>query len=72
MPKGDAVEVTGTVEEVLPNSQYRVVLENGHEVLAYAAGRLKFRKIRILMGDTVQLELSPYDLKRGRIVWRNK
>ena len=72
MAKDQAVEVTGTVMEVLPNSQYRVVLENGHKVLAYAAGKLKFRHIRILEGDTVQLELSPYDLSRGRIVWRNK
>ena len=68
----DAVEVNGTVTEVLPNSQYRVELENGHKVLAYAAGKLKFRKIRILAGDTVQMKLSPYDLNRGRIVWRNR
>ncbi len=68
----DAIEVTGTVQEVLPNSQYRVVLENGHKVLAYAAGKLKFRHIRILAGDSVLLHLSPYDLDRGRIVWRNK
>jgi translation initiation factor IF-1 len=72
MANEDAVEVMGTVKEVLPNSQYRVVLENGHKVLAYAAGKLKFRHIRILAGDTVQIELSPYDLSRGRIVWRNK
>lgn len=72
MSKEDAVEMAGTVMEVLPNSQYRVLLENGHRVLAYAAGKLKFRHIRILAGDTVQLELSPYDLSRGRIVWRNK
>jgi len=72
MAKDDAVEVTGTVTEVLPNAQYRVVLENGHKVLAYAAGKLKFRHIRILVEDTVQLQLSPYDLDRGRIIWRNK
>ncbi len=72
MATEDAVEVTGTVREVLPNSQYRVVLENGHKVLAYAAGKLKFRHIRIIAGDTVLLHLSPYDLTRGRIVWRNK
>ena len=71
MAKDDAVEVTGTVSEVLPNSQYRVVLDNGHKVLAYAAGKLKLRHIRILTGDAVQLLLSPYDLNRGRIVWRN-
>ena len=72
MSKEDAVEVTGVVQEVLPNSQYRVTLENGHKVLAYAAGKLKFRHIRILAGDTVMLHLSPYDLNRGRIMWRNK
>jgi len=71
MATNESVEVTGTVREVLPNSQYRVVLENGHKVLAYTAGKLKFRHIRILTGDTVQLQLSPYDLDRGRIVWRN-
>lgn len=72
MPKEDAIEVSGVVQEVLPNSQFRVELENGHKVLAYAAGKLKFRHIRILMGDTVLMHLSPYDLNRGRIVWRNK
>lgn len=72
MGKDDAVEVTGTVDEVLPNSQYRVVLEGGHKVLAYAAGKLKMRHIRILAGDAVLVHLSPYDLTRGRIMWRNK
>lgn len=64
--------MTGTVYEVLPNSQYRIVLENGHKVLAYAAGKMKLRNIRIILGDTVTLLLSPYDLTRGRITWRNK
>ena len=72
MSRADGIEMTGTVKEVLPNSQYRVILDNGHKVLAYAAGKLKFRHIRILAGDNVQLMLSPYDLDRGRIVWRNK
>lgn len=72
MPKEDAIEMTGTVYEVLPNSQYRIVLENGHKVLAYAAGKLKMRHIRILLGDSVLVHLSPYDLNRGRLVWRNK
>lgn len=72
MANEDAVEVTGVVREVLPNSQYRVALDNGHLVLAYAAGKLKFRHIRILAGDAVQMHLSPYDLTRGRIVWRDK
>ena len=53
-------------------NQYRVILENGHKVLAYAAGKLKFRHIRIIAGDTVLVHLSPYDLNRGRIMWRNK
>lgn len=72
MAGDDAIEVNGIVQEVLPNSQYRVVLDNGHKVLAYAAGKLKLRHIRILTGDSVVLQLSPYDLDRGRIMWRNK
>ena len=72
MPKEEAVEVSGVVQEVLPNSQYRVSIDGGHTVLAYAAGKLKFRHIRILAGDSVLLHLSPYDLTRGRIMWRNK
>ena len=72
MASEDVIEVTGTVQEVLPNAQFRVTLENGHKVLAYAAGKLKFRRIRILLGDTVLVHLSPYDLDRGRITWRNK
>ena len=72
MPKEEAIELTGKVFEVLPNSQYRVERENGHKVLAYAAGKLKFRHIRILLGDSVVVHLSPYDLNRRRLVWRNK
>ena len=72
MSKQDAIEMSGVVQEVLPNSQYRVVLDNGHQVLAYAAGKMKIRHIRILAGDTVMLELSPYDLNRARITWRTK
>lgn len=72
MAKEEEIEVTGIVDEVLPNTQYRVLLENGHKVLAYAAGKMKFRKIRILAGDSVVLNLSPYDFNRRRIVWRNK
>ncbi len=72
MSNEDAIEVTGTIHEVLPNSQYRVILENGHKVLAYAAGKLQLRHIRILAGDSVTVHLSPYDLDRGRIIWRNK
>jgi len=72
LQKEEAIEVVGRVADVLPNMQFRVILENGHKVLAYAAGKLKRNKIRILCGDRVRLELSPYDLGRGRISWREK
>lgn len=72
MANKDAIEVLATVTDVLPNSQYRVTLDNGHKVLAYAAGKLKFRRIRIIMGDRVRVLLSAYDLDRGRICWREK
>ncbi len=72
MPKEEAVEVMGTVTDVLPNAQFRIILEGGHKVLAYAAGKLKRHKIRIIVGDTVRVELSPYDLTRGRVCWREK
>lgn len=66
------VEVEGTVIETLPNTQFRVQLDNGHEVLAYLSGRLRKYYIRIILGDRVRVELSPYDLSRGRITWRFK
>ena len=66
------VEVEGTVVEALPNTQFRVRLENEHEVLAYISGRMRKYYIRILLGDRVRVELSPYDLSRGRIVYRFK
>jgi len=72
MPNSEAIDLTGKVTEVLPNSQYRVTLDNGHQILAYAAGKLKLRRIRILAGDIVQVHVSPYDLTRGRIHWRDK
>lgn len=72
MAQKDTVEVVGTVTDVLPNSQYRVELENGHKVLAYASGKMKLRHIRIITGDSVRVQLSPYDLSRGRISWREK
>ena len=72
MTKEPAIDVTGVVKEILPNAQYRVELDGGHIVLAYAAGKLKKFKIRILVGDKVKLELSPYDLTRGRLCWREK
>ena len=72
MPKRDAIEVEGKVVEPLPNTMFRVELENGHEVLAYLSGKMKVNRIRILSGDEVTVQLSPYDLTRGRIVYRKK
>ncbi|MCD6302035.1 MAG: translation initiation factor IF-1 [Anaerolineae bacterium] len=66
------VEVEGTVIEALPNTQFRVKLDSGHEVLAYISGKMRKYYIRILLGDRVRVELSPYDLTRGRIVYRYK
>lgn len=68
--KKDVIEVEGTVVEVLPNAVFRVKLENGHVVMAHVSGKLRMHYIRILAGDRVVLELSPYDLNRGRITWR--
>jgi len=72
MPKEEAIEVVATVIEPLPNAMFRVELENGHEVLAHISGKMRKHFIRILPGDKVLVELSPYDLKRGRIVYRYK
>lgn len=72
MAKEEAIEVQGTVTEVLPDRKFRVQLENDHVVLAYAAGRMTKFRIRVLVGDRVTLELSPYDLSRGRITYRHK
>ncbi|MCE5273187.1 translation initiation factor IF-1 [bacterium] len=72
MPKEDAIQVTGTVIEPLPNAMFRVELENKHEVLAHISGKMRMNFIRILPGDKVALELSPYDLSRGRITYRYK
>jgi translation initiation factor IF-1 len=72
MAKGEAVEVIGTVVETLPNIMFRVKLENGHEVLAHISGKMSKFFIRILPGDKIKVELSPYDLTRGRIVCRYK
>jgi translation initiation factor IF-1 len=68
----DAIEVEGTVSEVLPNATFRVELENGHEVLAYLSGKMRKFYIRVLEGDRVKVEMSPYDLTRGRITYRYK
>ena len=72
MSKKDAIEVTGVVDEVLPNAIFRVKLDNGHEVQAHLSGKLRMNSIRILEGDKVTVELSPYDLSQGRITWRRK
>jgi len=70
--KEELIEIEGTVIEPLPNAMFRVELENGHRVLAHVSGKLKLNFIRILTGDRVRLELSPYDLTRGRITYRLK
>lgn len=72
MPKEDVIEVEGTVLEPLPNAMFRVELENGHKVLAHVSGKIRMHFIRILPGDRVTVELSPYDLTRGRITYRFK
>lgn len=72
MAREDLIELTGKVIDVLPNAQFRVELENGHVVLAHISGKIRMHKIRILPGDNVVVELSPYDLSRGRITYRRK
>ncbi len=72
MAKEDAIEIVGTVIEPLPNAMFRVELENGLKVLAHISGKMRMHFIRILPGDKVTVELSPYDLKRGRITYRHK
>ncbi len=72
MPKEDAIEVVGTVVETLPNAMFRVELENKHMFLAHVSGKMRKNFIRILPGDKILVELSPYDLTRGRIVYRYK
>src|ERR1043166_5918436 len=70
MPKGDAVEMDGTVIDTMRNSQFTVRLDNGHELLAYTGGKMRRFRIRILLGDRVRVEMSPYDLTRGRVSYR--
>lgn len=70
--KEEKIEVEGTIVEALPNTMFRVQLDNGHEVLAYLSGRMRKYYIRVLLGDRVVVELSPYDLTRGRITYRHK
>ncbi len=72
MPKEEAIEVEGTVVEPLPNAMFWVELKNGHKILAHVSGKMRMNFIRILPGDRVTVELSPYDLSRGRITYRHK
>ena len=72
MAKEDVIKVEGVVTDALPNTNFKVKLENGHEILAHISGKLRMHYIRILPGDRVTVELSPYDLTRGRITWRKK
>ena len=72
MSKSDVIEITGKVLEKLPNAMFQVELENGHQVLAHISGKLRMNYIRILPGDKVTIELSPYDLSKGRMIWRDK
>ena len=72
MAKEDVIEIEGTVVETLPNTTFKVELENGHQILAHISGKLRMNCIKILPGDKVKVELSPYDLTRGRITWRAK
>ena len=72
MSKSDVIEIEGIVVEKLPNAMFQVKLENGHQVLAHISGKLRMNYIKILPGDKVTIELSPYDLTKGRIIWRDK
>ncbi len=71
MAKEEHIEMSGVVSEVLPDSRYRVTLDNGHQLVAYSAGKMRKNHIRILAGDKVSLELSPYDMSKGRITFRH-
>lgn len=70
MAKEDTIKMTGKIEEVLPNAMFRVSLENNHRITAYLGGKMRQHDIKILLGDNVEIEMSPYDLSRGRIVYR--
>lgn len=72
MAKEDTIEMVGIVDEVMPDTRFRVGLENGHSVVAYMSGKMRKHRIRILAGDTVSIELTPYDLGKGRITFRHK
>ena len=72
MAKEDVIEIEGTVVDSLPNAQFKVELPNGHQILAHISGKLRMNYFRILPGDKVTVEMSPYDLTKGRITWRSK
>ena len=72
MAKEELIEMQGKVDEMLPDTRYRVTLDNGHTLIAYTGGKMRKHRIRILAGDNVTLEMSPYDLTKGRITWRSK
>lgn len=72
MSKDDVIEAEGKIVESLPNATFKVALQNGHVITAYISGKLRMHYIKIIPGDTVKLEMSPYDLTKGRIVWRSK
>ena len=72
MAKDDVIELEGVVEEALPNAMFQVELQNGHKILAHISGKLRMNYIKILPGDKVTVEMSPYDLTKGRITWRTK
>lgn len=72
MPKSDAIEMEGKVMETLPNARFKVLLDNGHQIVAHISGKMRMFYIKILPGDRVRVELSPYDLTQGRIVYRGK
>ena len=72
MSKEDVIEISGKVVDTLPSAQFKVELENGHEIIAHVSGKIRMHYIRILPGDKVTVELSPYDLSRGRIIYRHK
>ena len=72
MAKEDLLEFDGIVDEILPNAMFKVILENNHEVLAHTAGRMRKHRIRVLAGDKVTVEMTPYDLTKGRIIYRHK
>ena len=72
MAKDDVIDIEGTVVDALPNAMFKVELQNGHQILAHISGKLRMNFIRILPGDKVTVEMSPYDLTKGRITWRSK